>query len=101
MSTKNEIKNEELEQYGRRLCRRIDSVPVEKGETSETMCDEDNLDIPDVVIDGANYVANEYVDNSKNVKCKSIIVHFTTFRHQTRFYVQRKNLQKVSRLNLT
>ena len=44
MSTKNEVKNEELEQYGHRLCLQIDRVPVEKGETIETMCDEANLD---------------------------------------------------------
>ena len=35
LSTKNKDENEELEQYDRRSCLRIDGVPVEKSETSE------------------------------------------------------------------
>ena len=56
--------------------------------------------ISHVVIDGANYIGNEYVDNSKNVKCKSIIVRFTTFRHQTRFYGAKKKFTKGVKVKL-
>ena len=52
-NTKNQDKNEKLEQYGCRLCLRIDGVPVQKGETSEgvlkkvtSICEKANLDIP-------------------------------------------------------
>ena len=65
------------------------------------MCDEADIDIPDVIIDRAHRIGNEYLDNSKNVKCKSIIVRFTAFRHRTRFYRAKKILKRVSRLNLT
>ena len=50
-NTKNQDENEKLEQYGCRLCLRIDGVPVQKGETSEGVlkkvtCEKANLDIP-------------------------------------------------------
>ena len=108
LSTKNQHENEELEQFGRRLCLRIDGVLVEKGEASEgvlekvtSMYEEADLDIPDVVIDRAYRIGNKYGDNSKNFKCQSIILRFTTFRHRTRFYRVKQKLIKVSRLNLT
>ena len=89
-----------MEQYGRRLCLRIDGVPTEKNETSEEvfkkvteMCKEAKLDIPEVVIDRAHRIGNEYENNSK-VKCKSIIVRFTTFRHRTCFYRAKKKFKK-------
>ena len=55
-----------------------------------SMYKEADLDILDVVIDRTYRMGNEYVDNLKNVKCKSIIVRFTTFRHQTRSYCAKK-----------
>ena len=65
LSTKNQHENEELEQFGRRLCLRIDGVLVEKGEASEgvlekvtSMYEEADLDIPDVVIDRAYRIGN-------------------------------------------
>ena len=66
------------------------------------MCKEGDLDIQDV-IGHAHCIGNEYEDNSKNVKCKSVIVHFTTFCHQSRFYCAKKKFKKEvkSRLNLT
>ena len=48
----------QLEQYGRRLCLRINEVPVKSDETNDDvlkhvkeMCDEVELDIPNTVID--------------------------------------------------
>ena len=57
---------------------------------------ETDLEIPDVVIDSAYSAGNKYVDNSKNVKCKRIIVRFTKFRHRTRFYHAKKKFKKVT-----
>ena len=54
------------------------------------MREEADLDIPDVVRDRAHRTGNGYVDNAKNVKCKSIIVNFTTFHHRARFYRVKK-----------
>ena len=82
-------------------------MPLEKGETSEgvlknvtSMCEEADLDIPDVAIYRAHRIGNQHVGNSKNVKCKSIIVRFTTFRHRKRFYHAKKNVLKGSKIKL-
>lgn len=95
MSTKNEDGNEELEQYGRRLCLRIDLVHVEKGETSEgvlrkvtSMCEEADLDILDAALDRAHCIGNKYVDNSKNVKVYLCVSLPSAINHD--FIVRRK-----------
>ena len=107
ISQKNHEENEELEQYGRRLCLRIDGVATEKDETSDDvlekvveMCKEANIDIPDVVIDRAHRIGNVYEDHSRKVKCRSIIVRFTTFRHRTRFYRAKKKFKKGVKVKL-
>ena len=53
--------NEELEQYGRKLCLRTHGIPTVDNETSEEVLDmvkslikETSSDIPDVVIDRAH-----------------------------------------------
>ena len=60
---------EELEQYGRRLCLRIDGVPSTDKETSDevlekekSLASESGCDIPDVVIDRAHRIGKEYRD---------------------------------------
>ena len=82
----NEIKreNEELEQYGRRLCVRIEGIPSVGNEASDEVLDkvmslmaEAECDIPEVVIDRAHRV----------------IVRFSTFRHRTKFYRSRSKLK--------
>ena len=62
---------EELEQYGRRLCLRIESVPVVENETSEDvfsnvydMCKKVNIDISKNDIDHAHRTGKPYVDNT-------------------------------------
>ena len=76
---------EKLEQYGRRLCLRINGVPVKSDETSDDvlkyvkeMFAEGELDIPDTVIDRAHRIDPEYSDYKTKKKCKAIIVRFTT-----------------------
>ena len=82
-------------------------MPVGKGGTSKSVlrkvaskCEEADLDIPDVAIDRAHRIGNEYVDNSKNIKCKSIIVRFTTFHHRTPFYRAKKKFKKCEKVKL-
>ena len=64
------------------------------------MCSEDDLHIPDIAVDRAQRIGNDHVDNSKTVRCKSMIVRFTTFRHQTRFYRSKKTFKKSIKLKL-
>ena len=96
---------EELEQYGRRLCLRIDGVPSEEKETSEdvlkkvmTLCNDAEVDIPDMAFDRAHRIGRAYNDKGSNKNCKSIIVRLATFRHRTMLYrCKKKNEQE--RLN--
>ena len=99
--------NEELEQYRRRLCIRIDGVPTVDNETSDEVPDkvkslinETSCDIPDVVIDRVRQIGKGYNDKKANVRCKSIIVPFTTFRHRSMFYWSRANLKGNVKLKL-
>ena len=88
--------NGELEQYGRRLCIRVEDVPTTNNETSEevlkkiqSLINEAECDILDVAIDRAHRIGNDFKDRKTNTLCKSIIVRFTTFRHRTMFYRNR------------
>ena len=56
----NQASNEELAQYGRHLCLRIDDIPLENNEISEYVLDSAKnlfelaeVNIPDVVVDHA------------------------------------------------
>ena len=77
--------NEELEQYGRRLCIRIDGVPTVYNETSNEVLDkvkclikENSYDISNVVIGRAHRIGRGYNNKKTNAPCKSSIVRFTT-----------------------
>ena len=61
---------EELEQYGRKLCLRIESVPVAENETSADvfknvldMCKKGNINISEDDIDRAHRIVKPYVGN--------------------------------------
>ena len=82
-----ECKNEELEQYGRRCCLRIDGVPSVENETSDdilgkvkSLITESGCEIPVVVIDRAHRIDKRCEDRTRNVPCKSIIVRFSILR---------------------
>ena len=86
----NQANNEELEQYGRHLCLRIDGVPLETNETSQDVLDSvknlfelAEMNIPDRVVDRAHRIRHIYNDCVSNKTCKGITVKFTTFRHRT------------------
>ena len=72
-----EDEGEEVEQYGRRLCLRIDGVPSTDKETSDevlekvkSLASESGCDIPDVVIDRAHRIGKEYRDQRSNLSSK-------------------------------
>ena len=97
-----EYKNEELEQYGRRMCLRIEGVPSPENESLDDVLDkvkslitESRCKIPDVVIDRAHPIGKGYKDKTRNVPCKNVIVGFSTFRHGTLFYRNRNKLKNA------
>ena len=100
---------EENEQYGRRLCLRVEGVPIVEKETSDEVLNmvkdlfkEAEIDIPDCVIDRAHRIGPLKSDRKPNEQVRSIIVRFSTFRYRTEFYLSRKKLKKASvRLDLT
>ena len=75
--------SEELQQYGRRLCVRIDGVPTVDNETSDEVLDkekslikETSCDIPGIVTDRAHRIGKGY--NDKKNKC-SLQKYYCTF----------------------
>ena len=79
---------DESEQYSRRLCLRVKNIKKSDNETSEVVLesirklfDEANVVIPDACIDRAHRVSKTN---------DTVIVCFTTFRHRTMFYRNRK-----------
>ena len=98
---------DELEQDGRRLCIKINGVPVAENETSndvlqnvKSIIEESNREIPDVSIDRAHRISKTYTEKTSGVKYKRIIVRFATFRHKTMFYHIRKNLKRNLKVKL-
>ena len=91
---------DELEQYGRILCVRIDSVPKQNNEETEDVFkfvkdliqEVPDLEIPEVVIGRAHRIGPDYTDKKTQKVCKSIIVRFRTFRHSTAFYRARRSI---------
>ena len=64
--------------------------------------EESGLIIPEVVLDRAHRIGKTYIDCESNEEKSSVIVRFTTFRHRTMVYKQRKQIKNVKiRLDLT
>ena len=51
----------------------------------DSLVKETSCDIPDVVIDRAHGIGKGYNDKKPNIRCKGIVVRFTTFRHRAIF----------------
>ena len=104
-----EQEQDDLEQYGRQVCVRIDDVPVESEETVESVFEkvgkflgEACPDVPVSCIDRAHRIGSEYKSYRNKKKCCCIIVHFMNFRHRSMFYRNRKRLKDVRiKLDLT
>ena len=97
--------NEELEQYGRRLCIRVEGFPTTDNETWEevlkkvqSLINEAECAIPDEAIDRAHRIGNGYKDRKTNALCKSIIVRFAPFRHRQLFYRNRNKLKSNAQI---
>ena len=99
---------DELEQYGPRLCLRIDRVSKQNNEKVEDVfkCvkglfeEVPDLEIPEIVIDRAHRIGPDYTDKKTQKVYKSIIVCFTTFRHRTAFYRARRSIGNRSQVRL-
>ena len=104
-----ELEKDDLEQYGRQVCVRIEDVPVESEETAESVFEKVGKFLgeacPDVLvscIDRVHRIGSEYKSYRNKKKCCSIIVCFMSFRHRTMFYRNRKRLKDVRvKLDLT
>ena len=97
---------EELCQYGRRLCLRIDNIPVLERESSEevlrsvkSLIEKSGEVIPDSTLDRAHRIGPVYTNKEKG-KCQSIIVRFSTFRHRTLFYRARRKIKTGEKIRL-
>ena len=100
----NSRKQNDIEQYGRRLCLRIQGIEEQDNETAEDVFSkveeiikESECVIPSNVIDRAHRIGSK--PEGKNGK--SVIVRFTTFRHRTLLYRARKRLNVKISLDLT
>ena len=76
----NQNNNEKLEQYGTRLCLRIDGVPTKNNESSDDVLDsvkslfkEAKVDIPESFIIRVHRTDSRYLGTSSNNYCTSII----------------------------
>ena len=91
MNINNQSRNEELEQYGRRLCLRIDGVPTVKNESSDDILEftkslfkEAKVAVPDIVLDRAHRIGPSYTDRMTSKKCKASLSDLLDF--DTRLY---------------
>ena len=96
-----------LEQYGRRVCLRIEGVEHKVNEKSEEVLEkvinivkESEAEIPESVLDRTHRIGPTYIGNDTGKKMQSIIVRFTTFRHRTLFYKNRKKIKSGARIRL-
>ena len=88
---------EETKQYSRRLCLRVDGVPLVDRETSKDVLEkvkeisaESNLGNLNTSLDRVHRIGKSYFHEIKKVKCKTIIVRFNTFRHCTLVYREKR-----------
>ena len=78
---------DDVKQYGRRLCLRIEGVTVKNNESADLILEdvkamfEAGINVPDAVVDRAHRTGQSYTDSETKQKCKSIIIRFSTFRH--------------------
>ena len=106
VSTKLQTELENSEQYSRRMCLRINGVPVESTETSEDcmkkckeIFEEIDVNVPDEAIDRAHSIGKSYV--FEDIEYKAIIVKFTSWRYRTTVYRNRKKTKYKIFMDLT
>ena len=101
--TKLENEKDNLEQYGRRVCLRIEDVPVAHEETAEEVFKKtENLlknvgpNLSGDCIDKAHRIGPDYTCYKSQEKYRSIMVCFVSFKHRTLFYRKRATLKNVT-----
>ena len=101
--------HDDLEQYGRRLCVRLEDIPVEKDETADKVFSKAKDILKEACpnlsgdyIDWAHQIGRDYKCHKTNKTCRSVIVHFTSFKHRISIYWSRAILKDVRvKLDLT
>ena len=114
-----ETKYDDIEQYRRRLCLRVNDVPLTKDETSQEVEDKlkekfinMGLNLPENAIDRAHRIGGKYQvqvqqesddENETGVITKQqVIIKFTSWRFRTEVYRKRKNSKKFKfKMDLT
>ena len=91
--------SDENEQYGRRLCLRLDGIPCVDGERADdvlekckSMWEEADVVLPDSVIDRAHRIGSPYNDRETHIKQQSVILRLTTHRRRSMIYTARKKI---------
>ena len=98
-----ERKCDDMEQYQRRLCLRINGVECEDDETAEDCLEKVKsiikkdleVNIPETAFDRAHRIGKIHQDDTSGKKSQSIIVRFTTWRQRTMVFRARKKTRKV------
>ena len=92
-----ERKTDDLEQYGRRLCIRIDGVEVNEDEIAEectgkilNMLQKYDVEISDKDIDRAHRIASKRTVSVDGKKVQQVIVKFLTWQKRNVVYHSRK-----------
>ena len=101
--------HDDLEQYGRCLCVRLEDIPAKKDETAdkvfsktENILKEACPNLSGDYIDRAHRIGRGYKCHKTNKTCRSVIVRFTSFKHRTSIYRDRNILKDVRvKLDLT
>ena len=100
--TKLENDNEDLEQYGRRVCLRIEDVPVANEETAEEVFKKTENMLKKVCpnlsgdcIDRAHRIGPDFTCYKSQEKYRSVMVRFVSFKHRTLLYRKRASLKNV------
>ena len=99
---------DENEQYGRRLCLRIEDVETAPNESSQDVLEKvheliqktENCDIPSWSVDRAHRIGKKYINKHNKKEVQSIIVRFVTFNHRTSLYRVRKSIKDGIRIKL-
>ena len=98
--TKLENDNDDMEKYGRRVYLRIEDVLVVNEETAEEVFRKTaNLlkkvcpNLSGDCIDRAHRIGPDYTCYKSQEKCRSIMVHFASFKHRTLFHRKRASLK--------
>ena len=99
---------DENEQYGRRLCLRIEDVETAPNESSQDVLEKvheliqktENCDIPSWSVDRAHRIGKKYINKHNKKEVQSIIFRFVTFNHRTSLYRARKSITDGIRIKL-